>query len=363
MKPYLTAVFYTLLLSANGHASELSVNGYVLADAGYFDEFYIKDGDTRSHAADTLHGELRSLSISPAWKHDRFRVKAQYKWQTDHGQWGDVEARVKLNAGHVRFGRSELTTSQEDNLSYDTLPVIDRSLPVRAFSAGHQNLAGLRWQPENSIWRLDIAAYVNDDDYQGSQLRLALSPASQRWLWAIAGEHRNLNDDLFQIKTEAAVHLSDKVIRSPRFYAAEQTLLQSDVTLITPSGWWSGEYWLTQVNSTSGDAFTFHGGYGQWVYNSHGSYRLQDFGMDARRKALADSWDFVIRAEFLDLQDQGYGARVSNVMAGLNYYVTSRLSLLGNVTFSEAAGQLISARATDQQARGQAVSARLRYVF
>ena len=362
MKPFSLCVLCALSVPLV-QAGEFSLDGYLLADAGYYDAFYVKQEDGDSQGANRLQRELRTLNLSPVWKHQQWRLKTQYKWQTDHGEWGDTELRMTFAAGHVRIGRSELTTSQEDNLSYDTLPFIDRSMVVRAFAAGRQRLAGVRWQPDDGIHRLDLAAYLDDGRYHGSQIRLALTPGSDQWLWAVAAEHRDLHDELFQLKTEAAVHLSDKVIRSPRFYASEQQLLQSDLAWFSPTGWWSAEFWLTRVSSRDGRDFTFQGGYCQWVLNSHDSYRLRNFVTDARRRTLAGSWDYVLRAEFLDLEDQNYGARASNLTAGLNYHVSSQLSLMADVTHSQAAGQLVSARAVDSQARGQAIATRLRYLF
>ncbi len=342
-------------------AEDVKFSGYLLADADYFDGFYSKaDADDASKHS-SWHSEIRALKVSARWKHENLRFKGQYKWQSGGGEWGDLLISYRTDAVNVFAGRSEPSTSQEANMSYKQLPVIERSLPVRAFAAGQSDIAGIDWRrPEQ---QLQLAMFRNDDDHSGIQLRFSQRALSDSLLWAIAAEQRDLRGDIYQIKTRAAPHLSDKVIRSPRFYADEQSLLQADIALINELGWFSAEYWLASTTAVSGDEFTLHGSYWQWVYNTRQSYRIADFETDSRRKLLAGSWDYVVRIEWLDLQDQGFGARASNWLAGINYHPYKDLSLMANLIHSQAAGQLVSTAASAEQASGNALSLRLRYLF
>ena len=342
-------------------AEDVKFSGYLLADADYFDEFYSKADADDAATDSSWHSEIRALKVSARWKHENLRFKGQYKWQSGGGEWGDLLISYRTDAVNVFAGRSEPATSQEANMSYKQLPVIERSLPVRAFAAGQSDIAGIDWR--RSEQQLQLALFRNDDDHSGVQLRFSQQALADSLLWAVAAEQRDLQGDNYQIKTRAAAHLSDKVIRSPRFYADQQNLLQADIALINDLGWFSAEYWLTSTTAVSGDEFTLHGSYWQWVYNTRQSYRIADFETDSRRKQLTGSWDYVVRVEWLDLQDQGYGARASNWLAGVNYHPYKNLSLMANLIHSQAAGQLVSSAADAEQASGNALSLRLRYLF
>lgn len=338
-------------------------SGYLLADADYFDSFYVKAQSDDSPEAEVLHGEIRALKGTIKWKENNFRLKTQYVLRSEGSEWGDLIASYKSNSAEFYLGRSEPATSQEANMSYKKLPVIERSLPVRAFAADTGNIAGINWQPQQGKQQWQVSLFQDDDNHQAVQLRFSQVLLSEHLTWAIAGESRQLNNDLYQLKIHAGAHLSDKVIRSPRFYADSQTLLQTEVNAINSLGWFAAEYWLTRTTADNEKTFTFQGSYWQWVYNTHSSYRIKDLEVDSKGKQLTGSWDYILRLELLDLQDYNYGSRATNLLAGINYHPGKNISLMANLIHSQAAGQLVTSEGIAEQAQGNMLSVRLRYLF
>jgi len=350
--------------------AEFSHRHYLLYDADYFDEFYVKANDEDALTDSSWHTELRAFKSTLTWEEEQFKSKLQYKWQQGSSEWGDAWLAWDRGDDQLTLGRAKVATSHEANMSYRHLAVIERSMVTKAFVADRS--VGVFWQQKKNC---DVCVSISAFELEGAGIEELNQGAAPKGLqlgmdygfdygaWGASFEWRDLDQALFQIKVSPSVHLGDKVIRSGRFYGDQQRILQTQINRLNDWGWWSSELWVAQVEADEGDTYVYSGAYLQWVYNTHGAYQLKRQQVRVKRRYLAHSWDWILKADFLSLEDHETGARANTVLAGVNYHFSKGLSLMNNLMYSLAAGQLVSEASKDAQADGLAISARLRYQF
>ncbi|RME90291.1 MAG: porin [Verrucomicrobia bacterium] len=266
---------------------------------------------------------------------------------------------VKLGHFKEPMGLNELTSSK-----YITF--MERATPVEAF-APSRNLGvavGDAVGQERMTWSLgaftDVRMEAGDHDATLSgDYRITGRLTALPWYDEASGGARLLHvglsgsfvdpeNDTVRYRSRPEAHLAPRLVDTGGIAADHSYLLGAEAALVLGPLSLQGEYLQSWVETPAGRDPSFFGAYGQVSYFLTGEHRVYDRGKAefGRVKPKANfsphgggwgAWEAAVRYSYLDLNDAGVnGGRLSDVSAGLNWYLNPNMRIMFNYVFADA---------------------------
>jgi len=254
--------------------------------------------------------------------------------------------------------------SLEQNTSDNYITLLERSLPIEAFSPG-RNVGGLFRNTlfnERMTWSAGVFVDDKNDKGDGDSFdsnthfmgRLTGLPwydeasgGRRYWHLGVGGGLIDPEDNTVRFRSRPEAHLAPNYVDTGNFAATDVYL--SNVESVLTSGPLSlqGEYFQTWAETTGGLDLSFDGFYvyGSWfLTGEHRPYKKRE-GIIDRVKPLRnfsfgkEGWgalELAARYSRLDLNDQGIaGGRLADYTGGLNWYFNPNARLMLNYIYSD----------------------------
>lgn len=337
--------------------------GALMLDASHFDGVYA-DGESQ------LELNLRratiglSTELSPS-------LDAELSVKLEDGlnniDIKDANLRWKLTKKQrLILGQQKEPVGLESNQSSKQMPATERSMASSLFAPDRH--IGVSYNIRESRYNAVIGVFEASDDADHN--RLAAS-ARVTVSWLMDGEqtihlggstsYRDLGGTSLKLKDEGGVNPAENIISSKRYDIKRQQIMALEVAWLRGPLWLQSEWIQTDMQSSEVSVSdpSYSGSYIQaaWLlgdvrrkYNN-GKFKLS--GLKART-----AWELVVRVEQADLRDANDGVRAQVLMAGVNYYRSKRLRIMGSVLTAETTGP-----DADADTEGRAATLRLQYTF
>jgi phosphate-selective porin OprO/OprP len=311
-----------------------------------------------------------------------------YKSQIDFAGPSLRFADVYLGLNHVPYvgtlqlGQMYEPFSIEQNTSDNYIPLLERSLPIEAFSPA-RNVGGLFRNTlfnERMTWAAGIFVDDKNDKGDGDSFdsnthfigRLTGLPwydeasgGRRYWHLGVGGGLIDPEDNTVRFRSRPEAHLAPNYVDTGNFAATDVYLSNVESVLTYGPLSLQGEYFRTWADTTRGLNLSFDGFYvyGSWfLTGEHRPYKKTE-GIIDRVKPLKsfslgkDGWgalELAARYSRLDLNDQDIaGGRLADYTGGLNWYFNPNARLMLNYIYSDLDRKRIEGHAHSFQTRFQ----------
>lgn len=351
--------------SADGKTFKGKIGGRIQWDMAA----YSQDDDVQVLVGDIpAAAEFRRVRLSTEGEYAT-SLPAFYKLELDFAgsevAFKDVYLGVKkipyvgsIQAGHFKepIGLEVLTSSR-------FITFMERALPMEAFAPERNTgiMLSNHAFDERMTWALggftdvgDDAGGTLDSDFRVSARITGLpwydkeSKGAKLLHLGVSGSIINPQDDMVRFRSRPESHLAPRFVDTGAFASDEAYLFGGEAALILGPFSLQGEYLHTCVDVTGGDEASFDGFYvfGSWfLTGEHREYKRssaafdrvrpkKNFGLGAGGRPGA--WELALRYSHLDLNDEGIkGGQLSDVTAGVNWYLNPNLKLMFNYVFAQ----------------------------
>ncbi len=333
----------TLLMFADGvkaQSGPLIIHGSFMVDANQAGPYYDnKDQTIQSYV-------LRSSKLSMEYGFTKtITSKLQFEYDSDiHDQdmieiedvvsdaYGEIEIGKKFQ---LRLGKMKQVAGFERNTSSRNLSTLERSMVSSTFFSGRDMGIKLYRHKKSFGWSLGL--FEGQDEHQKS-LQGFFYVTYQPYQVGITVIKKDLDNELFQLKSSGEINSADNIIRSARFYAKDSITMAIE-------GVYQYAHWRLHMNyaqmhiqQTLGDDFQYQGGFIQLSHSSSSIYKYSK----GKQKQLEQGWEYVVRFSALDLSRKETGSQASLVSVGINYYQGNGFKYMANVLSPQIKGQVAS---------------------
>lgn len=347
-------------------ASQFQVGGYVMLDYDQYGAFHNKK-DSQSED----HLEVRRSKIGiKVFPKEAVSAELEFTYHNEYQQEEEFEVAdayityTSQNDWSAQFGKMKEPFGLERQTGSTSITGIERSMVTTAFSPGRNIGAMLKFsEPHYSI-----ALGVFEEDAPQSPQAIT-SRATYGFIQSeqatkhigVSMSFRDLKDQEFQIKERGESNSADNIIRSAKFDAQSQQVIQLESAWITKKLRLQSEVSLSSIKQINGEDWLYSGFYLQASYllNKGGSgakYRYKNNKIKTKTKK--GTWELVARYSGLDLQDNNIGSEASLLMFGVNHYINNQFRIMANILLPEISGNTV-----DDDQSGNGVSVRAQYTF
>ncbi len=338
----------------------LKLGGRFQGDWAVFDTRH----DLEEEVADFEEGtEVRRARVyysGTLYKHFEFKTqidlternieaKDVYVGLIDHWAIGN------LRFGHFKepFGLNELTSSKY-------IMFLERSQTTETFAPGRNTGIMLHDTAldERATWA--VGFFRETDEFFNGEVSdgLHLTGRVTALPWyeeegrklvhlGVAWSHQDPGGDDIGFDARPESHLAPKLADSDDMTADRVDVIGVEAALVCGSFSVQGEYIQAFVNRGEGSDLEFNSFYVQGSYIFTGEHRhyatdVAEFGRIRPQRNFGDdggmgAWEVAVRYSYLDLNDEDLrGGRVSDVSAGLNWYVDPNVRVSWNYVHSNA---------------------------
>lgn len=337
-----------LMLATSANASQtVTLSSQVLLTADRVNEFYMKQEGSSQNRYELRRGKLgMDWQIHPQLSSEvELNIQKEYQ-QSAQYEWADVNLRYEFNNGlGMKLGRMKIPFSLESQTSSANHISIERSLLYDAFMASRANAAQLSHASKKQGWTLAAAYYdVPEDKQQGVTLR-----GTQQYRLSGRVLHAGftlrfdaLNDQLYQIKLDGEINSAHSIMRSARFYASEQSLVQTEIAMISGATFGYAQLVRSDIQQTGTDQTWQYGGLSLQLshFISGGEYAYKKGKLSQTH--VAGSWSVLARYSAIDLADHGVGSTASSLTLAVNHGFTSAVTLMAELKAAQISGNTIN---------------------
>ena len=351
----------TLFMLATGTQAQspsLTVQGSLMVDAYQTGPFYdnkdqtIQDYVLRSSKLAMKYDVTKTLSSKLQFEYDS-EIHDQDTITLDDvvsDAYGDIKIGKSV---HLRLGKMKQVASFERNTSSKHLSTLERSMVSSTFFNGRD--MGLKLMQHKKAFGWSLGFFEDqDEDTDQQSLQGFVYLTAQPYQLGFTAVKKDLNNELFQLKSSGEINSADNIIRSARFYAKDSLTTALDAIYQTTRWRLHMHYAHINVRQTLGDNFQYQGGFAQL---SHSTASLYQYAK-GKQKQLKHGWEYVVRISALDLLQKETGSQASIVTAGINYYQSNGLKYMANVLSPQIKGQVSSLDQT-----GLGIGFRVQYQF
>lgn len=349
----------TTAQSENG----ISFSSNVLLTADKVNAFYVKQDEPVGERFELRRGKLAmDWQMSDALSTEiELNIQQQYQQDIQY-QWADVNVQYQFSRRlSATLGRMKMPFSLESQISSANSATIERSLLYDAFMPSRAMGAQLNYYHKKYKHGLAVAYHDDtDDNIQGLTARATrqLKVKEAKLHLGLTLRHDDLNDQRYQIKLNGEINSAHNIIRSPRFYASQQTLLQTEVAFINGATLMHGQLVRSDVQQTAQEKTWHYSGISLQL--SHflraGEYRYKTGKV--RQTHQVGAWWVVARYSGIDLEDHGLGSSASSLTFGVNHGLSKAVAVMTEVKTAQ-----ISGNAVNTQSQGYGVSFALRFTL
>lgn len=337
--------------------------GALMLDASQFDGVYADGGQqSELHLRRAILG--LSAELSPSLD---VELSVKLEDGLNNVEIKDANLRWKLTKNQrLILGQQKEPVGLESNQSSKQMPAIERSMASSLFTQDRH--IGVSYNIRESRYNAVIGVFEASDDTGHN--RLAAS-ARVTVSWLMDGEqvihlggstsYRDLGETSLKLKDEGGVNPAENIISSKRYDIKRQQIIALEVAWLRGPLWLQSEWIQADMQSSEVSVSdpSYNGSYIQaaWLLGDvRRKYNNGKFKLSGLKASTA--WEFVVRAEQADLRDVNDGVRAQVLMAGVNYYRSKRLRIMGNVLTAETTGPGAAA-----DTEGRAATLRLQYTF
>ena len=346
--------------------SVLNVSGYVMLDYDQYGGFYDKSGnDYKSENED--HFEIRRSKLAfqyaptaSIWAELEFTYHNEYQQEEEY-ELADAYIHYKSSAlVDIQLGKMKEPFGLERQTGSSKITGIERSMVTTAFSPG-RSVGGMLTigEPHYSV-ALGLFEEDSSEAIQAVTSRMTygfIDPNLSNKHLGLSLSHRDLKDQEFQIKERGESNSADNVIRSAKFDASSQDIVQLESAWFTHQFRLQSEIAYSSIEQTNGVNWAYSGFYVQASYLlNKGQYQYKNNKI--KTKIKKGTWELVGRYSGLDLQDNDIGSEASVLLLGVNYYINKQFKIMANILLPEISGNTV-----DDDQSGNGVSMRAQYAF
>lgn len=359
-----------LLLSVPAAAQSdngISFSSNVLLTADKVNPFYVKQASS-THT----RFELRRGKLAMDWQvidglSTEIELNIQQEYQQDmQYEWADVNVQYQFSSKlNATLGRMKMPFSLESQISSAKSATIERSLLYDAFMPSRAMGGLLNYYHKNHKYGLAVAYYDDiDDNIQGLTARATqqFKVGAAKLHLGLTVRHDDLNDQRYQIKLNGEINSAHSIIRSPRFYASQQMLVQTEMAFINGATLIHGQLVrsdVRQVNTPlSPGKIWYYGGISLQLshFLGGGEYRYKKGKVSQDYQAGA--WWVVARYSGIDLDDYGLGSAASSFTLGANHALSQAVTFMAEVKIAQISGNTLNT-----QSQGYGASFALRFTL
>lgn len=283
--------------------------------------------------------------------YERVAFKAQYDFGGGDASFKDVWIALVQDWGQVRFGHFKEYFSLEEQTSSKYLALLERSLPVEAFSPSRNSGVGVHGGGDRVNW--GIGYFYDADDFGVSSsedntnltARVAFRPLledeGRRLIHLGAAVSSKDTGSTFRFRARPEAHFTTRLIDTGSFDADSALLLGAEIAGVFDRFWFAGEWIQNDVDAPAVGDPTFDGYYAQvgfFLTDDYRRYKAGDGAFDRQKPGspwLSDggggAWEIVARVSSLDLTDEGIvGGEQDNFTVGVNWYPNPATRLMIN---------------------------------
>lgn len=337
--------------------------GALMLDASQFDGVYADGGlQSELHLRRAIFG--LSADLSPSLD---VELSVKLEEGLNNVEIKDANLRWKLTKKQrLILGQQKEPVGLESNQSSKQMPATERSMASSLFTPDRH--IGVSYNIRESRYNAVIGVFEASDE--AGHNRLAAS-ARVTVSWLMDGEqtihlggstsYRDLGETSLKLKDEGGVKPAENIISSKRYDIKRQQIMALEVAWLRGPLWLQSEWIQTDMKSSEVSVSdpSYNGSYIQaaWLLGDvRRKYNNGKFKLSGLKASTA--WELVVRAEQADLRDANDGVRAQVLMAGVNYYRSKRLRIMGNVLTAETTGP-----GADADTEGRAATMRLQYTF
>ncbi|GAA6134563.1 OprO/OprP family phosphate-selective porin [Oceaniserpentilla sp. 4NH20-0058] len=369
-------IFLCFLFVSSTQAGDFKIKSRLYIDADAIGPYYQKNSDEQTSIKNNI--EIGSIKSSIKYKFTSnisSKVQVEFKKEEkddykNEFSLKDIFIKLKTGKSSLILGRFKEAMGHEELMGSSDLPTIERSLVSSIFSPGRNT--GIMFNTDFKHSTFHIGAFqLKDDDIESgssvtSRLTHGLSLLNHENIFHLGASYsyRDLDDSLFQIKNRGEVNSADNIIRSSRFYAKDQNIIQAEIGTIYKNIWFMAELYSTQIEQTNGRSWQYQGFYLQTSgllsknpFDSASSYKYKN-GEFKPTNREAGNIEWVIRYSGVSVRDYAIGSEASSLLLGINYYLNQDTSFMFDYLKPSISGNVVNTNQT-----GQAISMRFKYLF
>jgi len=337
----------------------LGIGGRIQQDWAFIDE---DDGIKKSAIGPQHDGaEFRRVRIAiKGTLYDNFFFKMQYELDGSKNKFKDMYMGLKKVGpweSTVKVGHFKEPFSLENLTSSNDITFMERSLP-NLFAPGRNT--GIAIYSDAFDKRMTFAAgFFRDtdnggdsfNDSYGFSIRLTGLPLyidKNKFVHTgLSYSHREFGGEVLDYASDPEVHIASDFIDTGKFSADSADLVSVEAALVYGPLSLQGEYMMSRVDSTVGgspdfDAFYVYGSY--FLTGESRKYKKSSGAFDkvSPKRNFFDgsggfgAWEATLRYSRANLNDQAItGGRLSNVTAGLNWYLNPNARVMLNYINSD----------------------------
>lgn len=350
----------TLRIEAPNKNFCLKIGGRFQGDWAVFDTGHEIEDDLGNFEEGTEVRRARFYYSGTLYEHFEFKTQVELSERNIEARdvyIGLIDLPVigNLRLGHFKepFGLNELTSSKY-------IMFMERSLTTETFAPGRN--AGIMLHntacDERMTWAVGIFRetdeFFNGEVADGLHLtgRLTGLPwyedAGRKLLHVgLAWSHQDPAGDDIGFDARPESHLAPKLVASDDIAADGVDLVGLEAAFVYGSFSLEGEYIHAFVNRQEGSNLQFNSFYVQGSYIFTGEHRNYDtevaeFGRITPKRNFGEdggmgAWEAALRYSYLDLNDHDIrGGRLSDVTAGLNWYLNPNVRVSWNYVYADA---------------------------
>lgn len=345
--------------SRQGDAFKLRIGGRLQNDWAAFDA----DKTLRDSVGELESGtEFRraNLYVEGSIYHDAVDYKMELEFSGGAAFEDAYIALKNLPFGTLRFGHDEEEFSMEELTSNKYITFMERALP-NALKPGTNTGVSLRDTVLDRRLRWAVGVYRDTGKYgepkgtndyavtaRLSGLPVCRDEGRQLLHLGVAGSVRRPADGLAQYRAKPESHLAPDLVDTGTIAVDRTTLFGAEAAVVRGPVSLQGEYVVADTEMESGDSARFSGFYVLASYFITGEHRPYDRGDGvfgrvipcqnfSQRDGTWGAFELVARYSCLDLQDDAVnGGTLTDVTAGLNWYLNANTRLMFNYVMADA---------------------------
>ena len=346
--------------------SAFNVSGYVMLDYDQYGAFYDKSGN-EDDTNNEDHFEIRRSKLAfqytpkgPISAELEFTYHDEYQQQEEY-ELADAYINYKSSDFlEIQLGKMKEPFGLERQTGSTKITGIERSMVTTAFSPGRSIGAMLTMSEPHYSMAFGLFEEDTSGAVQAATSRMTygfINPNQTQKHLGLSLSHRDLKDQEFQIKERGEANSADNVIRSAKFDAKSQYIIQLESAWFTQQLRLQSEISYSSIEQVNGVNWAYSGFYVQasYLFNK-GQYQYKNNKI--KTKVKKGAWELVGRYSGLDLQDNDIGSEASVLLLGANYYINKQFKLMANILLPEISGNTV-----DDDQSGNGVSMRAQYVF
>ncbi|MEH6348011.1 MAG: porin [Bermanella sp.] len=341
--------------------SLLSSSGSVMLDYDQYGDFYSKKESGSQEHFEVRRAKLgfKTNSSGPFKGELEFSYNNEYQGEEEL-ELGDAYVKYQSSVIDISLGQMKEPFGLERQTGSSKTTSIERSMVTSAFSPGRS--LGLMLKKSKKRYTLALGVFQEEDKTNSPQaitarFTRAFEYARQHQHLGMSLTHRELKDQEFQIKERGEINSGDNIIRSAKFDANSQRVLQIESAWFSEKMRLQMEASIASIEQTEGDDWLYSGFYLQASYFLKGGAYQYKKGI-IKNKVHKGAWELVSRYSGLNLRDNEIGSEAAIIMLGVNYYAHKKLRLMANILIPDISGNTVNEDQT-----GNGVSLRAQYSF